>query len=66
MTPIDTHIDHDDAHAPDEGALEARARRRNRVLLVILVAVVLAMTLLSYPLFNKYWDPALSDQTISH
>lgn len=50
----------------EEAVLLARQARRNRVWLVVLAVLAVIMMLLSYPLFNNYWDPALSDQTISH
>lgn len=50
----------------EEAVLLARQARRNRVWLVVLAVLAIVMMLLSYPLFNNYWDPALSDQTISH
>ncbi|MBX3728954.1 MAG: hypothetical protein KF858_07195 [Candidatus Sumerlaeia bacterium] len=50
----------------EEAVLLARQARRNRMWLVVLAVLAIVMMLLSYPLFNKYWDPALSDQTISH
>jgi len=50
----------------DESDLLARQQRRNRIWLTVLIALALAMALLSFVLFNKYWDPFLSSETISH
>jgi hypothetical protein len=40
--------------------------KTNNIWLVVLVALVLVMMLLSYPLFNYMWDPAAAQQTFSH
>ncbi len=45
---------------------EAALRRKNRNLLIVLIVVAVFLAALSYPLFNNYWDPALSNETISH
>lgn len=50
----------------DEKALLDRQRRGNLIWLAVLVALVVGLVLLSGPLFNNYWDPHLSQQTISH
>ena len=56
----------DPMQAVDEGRLREEQERKNLKVLVVLVAVILVMILLSYPLFNNYWDPSLSDKVISH
>jgi len=53
--------------APEEDARrDAQIRRRNRVLLVVLLALALGLMLSSYPLFNQYWDPHQSQTVRSH
>lgn len=51
---------------PGENELVGRQRRRNLVLLLVLIVVIALMLLASYPLFNNYWDPTQSQETISH
>jgi len=50
----------------DEKALLDRQRRANHIWLAVLVALIVCLMFLAGPLFNNYWDPHLSQQTISH
>ena len=43
-----------------------RQRRGNLIWLGVLVALVIVLMILAGPLFNNFWDPAVSNQTISH
>lgn len=52
--------------AAEEAELLASQRRRNRILLVVLLAIITLGLLASQPLFNKYHDPYVSDTVISH
>lgn len=47
-------------------AFERERRARNRKLLIVLLALALLGLLASYPLFNNFHDPYLSDTIISH
>lgn len=50
----------------EDAARDARIRRRNAIMLVVLLALALGLMLSSYPLFNKYWDPHQSQTVRSH
>ncbi len=45
---------------------QSRIRRRNRMTLAVLLALVLGLMLSSYPLFNYFWDPHQSQTVRSH
>ena len=46
--------------------LLAAQRRKNLITLAVLALIVITMVVLSQPLFNNFWDPSLSAETISH
>ncbi len=52
--------------SPRSAHVTEEQRRGNLVWLAVLVALILGLMLLSAPLFNNYWDPGESRQTISH
>jgi len=47
-------------------ARAAQQSRRSLIWLVALVIIAFTMLFLARPLFNNYWDPALSSTVISH
>lgn len=50
----------------DKQELDKQTQKKNKVWLIVLVAVILLLMLSSYGLFNNFWDPAESAKTISH
>lgn len=54
------------SESPDPQAILDRQRRANLIWLAVLVALIIGLMFLAGPLFNNYWDPHLSNQTISH
>jgi hypothetical protein len=61
MKPMEEFLD-----PTEDVARDARIRRRNVALLVVLLALVLGLMVSSYPLFNNYWDPHQSETVRSH
>ncbi|MGF1572736.1 MAG: hypothetical protein ACFCU1_06655 [Sumerlaeia bacterium] len=45
---------------------DEKQQQGNFVWLIVLVALILLMVFLSYPLFNYMWDPNAAQQTFSH
>ena len=63
------HLDEEMGVPPQDertGEIEERQRRRNRVFLVALVVLVLALAISSYWLMNNYYDPYMSSRSRVH
>lgn len=64
------HLHDHQGLAPEEdrrtSEIEARQQRRNRLFLVFLIVLVVALAVSSYWLINNYYDPYLASRSRVH